>query len=436
MFENGLPLEENVLRLNTYAREPTLTKQHSLAINSMYKWYENSAVCYVYLSDVEISPKEMGEANSLREQDWLEQQVELRRRFRSSCWFTRGWTLQELLAPDLLTFFDANWKMIGSRGELAQEICLSTKIDTKYLMKYNGSTPISSASIAKKMSFASRRVTSREEDMAYCLLGLFDINMPLLYGEGAIKSFRRLQIEIMRNSIDDSLFAWTSDLPASGMLAPQPSYFAHSDDVEWTNDRRRFFKPPWSFSSRGLEFPIPDRLPMRGLVPIYLNCFREVTGVICIQLRLRGKRAVRTRCSIMDEAGYPQFYKRIMYDLDNGHVLTRMVYIEQPNEEEIEYESLLASIEEGRLNLTDIESNARPDAPLLNPGPFSITAASNGRLISPGDASQVDEERASQRTHNALRIAAMRNVNFKRRKDTEELFSKWLSKAWKLGSEQ
>lgn len=389
----------------------------------MYRWYQNSTVCYVYLSDVERS----------------EQQVEFKRQFRHSCWFTRGWTLQELLAPKRLIFFDANWNAIGDRQELAQEIYLSTKIDTKYLA--TRSSLISSASIAKKMSYASRRVTSREEDMAYCLLGLFDVNMPLLYGEGAIKSFQRLQIEIMRNSIDDSLFAWTSDLPASGLLAPHPSYFAHSDDVESTNDRKHFFKPPWSFSSRGLEFPIPDRLPAKGLVPIYLNCYKKPTGTICIQLRLRGKTAVRTKCGIMHEAGYPQLYDRSMYDLDEAHVLTRMVYIEQPSAIDVEYESLLASIEEGRMNLSDmVFVNLRPDAPLLNPGPRYITAASNGMLISPGDTSQVEEERAFQRTEDALRFSALfyyhGSISKEYEKDRKEKLNKSISKAKKPGANQ
>ena len=342
--------------------------ERRLAINSMYRWYENSALCYVYLSDVELSPKKLSKAKSPREQDWLEQQVELKRKFRHSCWFTRGWTLQELLAPKFLICFDANWNAIGNRRELAQEISLATKIDTKYLIKNDKSPELLKASVAQKMSFASRRVTSREEDMAYCLLGLFDVNMPLLYGEGAIKSFHRLQIEIMKNSTDDSLFAWTSGLPASGMLAPKPSYFANSDHVRLTDNLKRIFIPPWSFSSRGLEFPIPDHLPVQGLVPIYLNCYEETTGVICIQLRLRGKTAVRTRCGIMDEAGYPQLYDCSMYGFDDAHLPTRMVYIEQISEQDIEYESLLASMEEDMVNLTDLELEAHCDGPLLDPG--------------------------------------------------------------------
>ena len=296
----------------------------------MYRWYEKSAVCYVHLSDFEISPKELGETKSLKEKDGLEQQLQLKRRFRHSCWFTRGWTLQELLAPQRLLFFDANWKRIGSRDELAQEIFRSTRIDKDYLRRDLWSKQLSRASIATKMSFASRRVTSREEDMAYCLLGLFDVNMPLLYGEGAKKSFQRLQIEIMRHSFDDSLFAWTSDQHMSGMLAIKPSYFANSGDVMCYDDKEMVFKPPWSMSSRGLEYPIPDYLPLEGLVPIYLNCYKKGTGAICIQLKLQGKTAVRIDCDIMDKAEYRQRYDPSRYDFDDAHALTRMVYVAQP----------------------------------------------------------------------------------------------------------
>ena len=446
MFENNLPLGEYVLRLNAYARETTLTKERQLAINSMYRWYENSAVCYVYLNDVERSPKELHQyilQNSCTGEEYLEQQIEFRQQFRQSCWFTRGWTLQELLAPNHLIFFSANWKTIGDRREFADEISRSTNIRTRYLKTYpyQRYKPLSSASVATKMSFASHRVTSREEDIAYCLLGLFDVNMPLLYGEGAIKAFQRLQIEIMRSSTDDSLFAWTLDLPAYGMLASKPSYFAHSGDVKWENDWRRGFQPPWSFSSRGLEFPIPDHLPVEGLVPIYLNCYKEYGSVICIQLRLRGKTARRTTCGIMDAAGYPQPYdSRSKYDLSREDILTRMVYIRQPSEIEIEYGSLLASIEEGRLNLTDIiRTDTHLDRPFLNIGPVSITADKS--FPDPGHVWQVDEARAFQRTQGFLRAIAAKNVflstksgsiiekNEEEIQDRQDVLNRWLARA-------
>ncbi|KAE9368971.1 HET-domain-containing protein [Stipitochalara longipes BDJ] len=182
----------------------------SEAINSMYQWYKNSQVCYAYLSDVPpdtLSPHFRGSP------------------FRKSQWFTRGWTLQELLAPESLVFFDSTWQEIGTRSTLGSLVSSITDIDGLHLQDP------SLAYIAQKMSWASRRKTLREEDMAYCLLGLFGVHMPLLYGEGT-QAFLRLQIEIIKISDDESIFAWADEDVASfercGMLAQSPAAFKGS----------------------------------------------------------------------------------------------------------------------------------------------------------------------------------------------------------------
>ncbi|TGJ78993.1 hypothetical protein E0Z10_g9771 [Xylaria hypoxylon] len=157
----------------------------SEAINSMYAWYRDSVVCYAYLADVGGNP------NS----------------FATSRWFTRGWTLQELLAPDKVIFFDRNWGVLGDRKDLADTICNVTRIHIGALHDQN---TVSQYSIAQRMSWAADRRTSRQEDTAYCLLGIFNINMPLLYGEGQ-RAFLRFQQEIIKVSDDQSLFAWIPD---------------------------------------------------------------------------------------------------------------------------------------------------------------------------------------------------------------------------------
>ncbi|KAL8990621.1 MAG: hypothetical protein Q9177_000771 [Variospora cf. flavescens] len=124
------------------------------------------------------------------------------------------------------------------------------------------------------MSWASKRQTSRTEDMAYCLLGLFDVNMPLLYGEGH-KAFMRLQHEIIKQSSDDSIFAWSSPvMMPSPMFAPCPSLFAYSRYVHQrrptaTSDRR-----PYSMTNQGLNFPITWRGwdPEGKTLKVPLNC--------------------------------------------------------------------------------------------------------------------------------------------------------------------
>lgn len=133
----------------------------SEAINSMFRWYQQAAVCYVYLSDVCDAPCK----------------AELNRQFRSSVWWSRGWTLQELLAPSTVLFYTAGWSIIGSEKDKYEEIAELTGIAKEFLL---GKWPLSSASVATRMSWAARRVTEREEDIAYCLMGIFSVNMPLL----------------------------------------------------------------------------------------------------------------------------------------------------------------------------------------------------------------------------------------------------------------
>ncbi|KAF2993357.1 hypothetical protein E8E13_001411 [Curvularia kusanoi] len=152
----------------------------SEAINSMYTYYNQAKICYVYLYDVD----------SMKD-------------FRQSSWFTRGWTLQELLAPPKLHFFNHVWKPISSRRKLASKIGGTTGIPVSALQHLD----LAGYCVAEKFSWSAYRQTTREEDRAYCLLGLFQINMPLLYGEGA-RAFHRLQEEIMKTSTDMSIFMW------------------------------------------------------------------------------------------------------------------------------------------------------------------------------------------------------------------------------------
>lgn len=160
--------------------------------------------------------------------------------FRKSNWFTRGWTLQELLAPPWLDFFDHNWVKIGTKSSWDYLIKEITKIS--HLSNFN------EACVAQKMSWASERQTSRLEDQAYCLMGLFNVNMPLLYGEGQ-KAFLRLQLEILNSTDDDSLFAWEdSDTSSGGLLAKSPTLFTYCGDIQ----RRQFDheQPPPTMTTR------------------------------------------------------------------------------------------------------------------------------------------------------------------------------------------
>lgn len=176
----------------------------SEAINSMYQWYQRSDVCYAYLHDVV---------------DALD--------LTASEWFTRGWTLQELLAPRKLIFMDCEWKSLGSREDHSFAIEARTGISRDVLNDFDPQDGgYAAPCIAQKMAWAAGRRTTRVEDRAYSLLGIFGVHMPLLYGEGEA-AFYRLQEELMKSSNDLSLFAWRAAPSSfSGVLAKSPDAFA------------------------------------------------------------------------------------------------------------------------------------------------------------------------------------------------------------------
>jgi NACHT domain/Heterokaryon incompatibility protein (HET) len=152
------------------------------AINSMFRWYKAASKCYVYLSDVSARKRD---GNGENQRTWEPA-------FRLSKWFTRGWTLQELIAPTSVEFFSREGDRLGSKKSLEHEINEVTKIALDALR----GTPLTRFKIEERFSWANHRATKRQEDKAYSLLGLFDIYMPLLYGEGEDRAFVRLREEI------------------------------------------------------------------------------------------------------------------------------------------------------------------------------------------------------------------------------------------------
>ena len=248
----------------------------SEAINSMFRWYKNAKECYVYLSDV----------------CWWGTCLPLEQNFAGSQWFTRGWTLQELLAPSAISFYDQDWAFIGARSDLLDEITKATNIRKDCL---TSTSTAMGACAAEKLSWLSHRKTSRIEDISYCMLGLFNINMPLLYGEGE-RAFTRLQHEILRKSADESIFvfdmldgfdAWG---PSPSVLARSPTQFHNSGDVRRLVDIVGFWepfteapsdRPPYSITNKGLKFRIPPHISAtldQGVVEVPLACCRQLKG--------------------------------------------------------------------------------------------------------------------------------------------------------------
>ncbi|KAF4930545.1 Vegetative incompatibility protein HET-E-1 [Colletotrichum fructicola] len=193
------------------------SEEQKRSINSMFEWYRKSEVCYAYLADVATG-------GDIRESEW----------------FTRGWTLQELLAPGNLTFFDKNWIDIGSKAFLRNVIQEITNIPPAALL-VNQSVEYS---VAQIFSWTQGRETSRPEDVAYSLLGLLNINLPPNYGEGGKQAFIRLQQEIIKRSTDQSIFSWTGP-PGNpdglrDAFATTPSEFLTCADVSPNTTSREF----------------------------------------------------------------------------------------------------------------------------------------------------------------------------------------------------
>ena len=245
-------------KIDTCCIDKSSSAELSEAINSMYTWYKNADVCYAYLDDVDSALDSQNNSYYLA--------------LMQTLWVTRGWTLQELLAPRHMRFYSVNWVTLGTKASLSPLLRRMTSIDEDILSQRQ---PIESASIAKRMSWAARRKTTRPEDIAYCLMGIFSVNMPMLYGEGN-RAFLRLQEEIMKISDDHSLFAWTDNEAADdvphGLLAGHPLCFRHSNEFipygNWFASQSHYM------SNRGLliELYTHTLVDDESLLAAALNC--------------------------------------------------------------------------------------------------------------------------------------------------------------------
>ncbi|KAI0646041.1 heterokaryon incompatibility protein-domain-containing protein [Trametes meyenii] len=210
--------------IDTCCIDKSSSAELSQAINSMFAWYAAASVCLAYLNDVDADEDPQAPDST----------------FRASRWFKRGWTLQELVAPRSLFFYSRDWRKIGCKTALAATVSDITTIEPRVLCC--SWVHFGRISIARRMSWAAGRKTSRPEDRAYSLMGIFYVNMPTVYGEGGRKAFHRLQMEIIRQSPDHSIFAWGvplhrplssvglhgTQMRRSSLLASSPDGFRNS----------------------------------------------------------------------------------------------------------------------------------------------------------------------------------------------------------------
>ena len=203
----------------------------------MFRWYRDASVCYVFMPDVPPSGAQSAEddggesegldadessverraAAAAEEDEGTEDPRDENSAFRHSRWFRRGWTLQELIAPRVVVFLSLDWRFLGTKASLAKVVQAVTGVDRRVLLHR---VRLDEVSVAQRMAWAAERRTTRVEDEAYALLGIFGVNMPTLYGEGR-RAFVRLQEEIVKRIPDQSLFTWGDGryLPTSALEA-------------------------------------------------------------------------------------------------------------------------------------------------------------------------------------------------------------------------
>ncbi|KAF2187411.1 kinesin light chain 1 [Zopfia rhizophila CBS 207.26] len=203
--------------VDTCCIDKSRSDELSTAINSMFRWYERATKCYVYLSDVSV-PDEVIDAQAFRK-SWEQS-------FRRSRWFTRGWTLQELLAPPSVEFFSRNSRCLGSRVSLEQEIQDVTDIPARALRD----PKLSNFSVDERLRWAAKRTTTLKEDKVYCLLGIFGIFLSLIYGEGEEYATLRLKEEIQKRQqrlgktdLQDMPISWSLPFPRNELFVGRES---------------------------------------------------------------------------------------------------------------------------------------------------------------------------------------------------------------------
>jgi hypothetical protein len=294
----------NLIWIDTCCIDKSSSAELSEAINSMYWWYKGAKVCYVYLDDMpgpldveagyylgspvldirasiggsktpqRIHPLDDSQGSSFYQprsthrgqviemNEWTQRVLSSSNRtegdleaFKMCRWFTRGWTLQEMLASPNVCFFNREWKPMGWLSDLATLVSLVTGIHQGLFLRRRA---LRSFSIAQRMSWSAKRTTTRIEDRAYSLLGIFDISLTVIYGEGE-RAFQRLQEELLRVYSDHTIFAWGLDLPlpmgASDLLARSPEDFQLCSKVVPTRQDERQHRLEVMSRAVNLELP-------------------------------------------------------------------------------------------------------------------------------------------------------------------------------------
>lgn len=300
--------------IDTCCIDKTSSAELSEAINSMFQYYREAEICYTYLFDV---------ASAERPNASIEFVNCNNPEFIGSAWFKRGWTLQELIAPKEQQFFNKEWVELGTKDELKEAIHLITGIPLTILI--GGS--LAEEAVSSKMSWVAARQTTIPEDIAYCLLGIFDVNIPLLYGEGMEKAFLRLQEAILKSTDDNSIYLWRSteedalQRPYWGLLARSPAYFLKSPEIHRPCVSPTTTRTAATLTGRGVDVEfLLGRIPNDISGSIYaalvsVDMGERVFGILLQKLYYSGHHFTRVGADILleisemlnfDETSLPQ----------------------------------------------------------------------------------------------------------------------------------
>lgn len=315
------------------------------SLNRMLEWYRDAKVCYAYIRDVVKTTPGPG----------MFQSRDPERNGLKAEWFERGWTLQELLAPRYMEFYDQRWAFIGTKNDLADHLHPVTGIAKKYL---TGVGNFREASVATRMSWMAGRKTTEIEDIAYSMIGILGVSMRPDYGEGA-KAFLSLQKALIQGSPDESIFAWT--IPTRGLrcyrnrkgtpkwaprekswglLAPSPDCFKDSGDLVVIPDR--VIPRSYGWAQQAVELQMPQKsgteatnwlgLP-RKKFNLSLNCWRVDTNgkslIVKIELEKAGAGYKRVQCDRLDDSKDGKPSSNSVLGIDQ--MMTRAVPVVQPD---------------------------------------------------------------------------------------------------------
>lgn len=331
---------------DTCCIDKSSSSELSESINSMFQWYRRAELCIAYLADVpEHSPLKLYD-KAPDDMAMIEKTDILNSAFGKSRWFTKGWTLQELIAPQVTIFMDQEWNGIGRISHYGREeqmsfpalkdllsaVCVITNFHYRAFFIGKLIIGLSNFSVAQKMSWASKRTTTRPEDTAYCLMGLLGVNMPLIYGEGAYRAFLRLEMILMEQFNDETLFAFNG----YGALAASPGCFwGYGDFVSKRPRVSNFFSDsPCFMTNKGLRMRV--RLGVMDEDPYRLGSLDYVYPASWFLLKA-GPKQRNTILAICVHEVFPDRYEKAEFEpfeinpdsLTDKELTERVIFIEQ-----------------------------------------------------------------------------------------------------------